>query len=532
MTENTKKLEAQDLTEGIANGAISLTLSTIIVKILGLIYKIPLSSILGDDGMGCFNSAYTVYGLFYILATAGVPKAIMIMLCEAKTRGERTSESFIVRTGIAVFGIVGALFTLLLIVFARPLAELIGNSRSFATMIAIAPSIIFVALGGVMRGYMSADMKFTDIAVSQVVEGVGKLVFGLLFASLGKRLLLPVEIISALTILGVSMGALFGLIYLAVSSKIFKTAYKTGQSIKFCSAISITKRVLYISVPITVSAAIMSISNIIDLGLIMNSLKEIGYSEGQRSALYGNYTTLAVPMFNFAIALITPIAISFLPEYTACYVRGDRPSLLEIEKRALSFTGFLAAPMTAGLILFSKEILDLLFKNSDTRIGGALLTILAPSIFFSSILINVNNLLEARGRVRAPLISMIFGTICKIVVSYFLITKSGLGIFGAPIGSLASYVIALSISLIIFAHENNRGLPVISTNFLYYLLAFLSVFIGRKIYDSSIKNTFCLLLTVLLCGVIYLTFTISIAFLKRKYIEKRHIKQKCLSKII
>ena len=532
MTDTAKIFGGLKLPNGLANGAISLTLSTIIVKLLGLIYKIPLSSILGDEGMGFFNSAYTVYAFFYLLATAGVPKAVMIMLSEAKARGEKTREAEIVSVVIKLFGLLGFLFTLLLVAFASPLATLIGNSKSFATMIFVAPSIIFISLGGVIRGYLNADMRLGEIAVSQVIEGVGRLLFGLMLASLGRRLSLPLEIISALTILGVSFGALFSLVYLAISSKILNIKNKAGQNSNFAGFVLIAKRVLSISVPITVSAAIMSLSNIIDLGLIMNSLKEIGYSEGQRSALYGNYTTLAVPMFNFAIALITPIAVSFLPCYTDCAVRGDKVALLDVQKKALGLTGFIAAPMTAGLVIFSKEILSLLFKNSDTQIGVALLSILAPSILFSSILINVNNMLEASGRVRAPLISMLFGTASKITVSYLLITRSGLGIFGAPIGSLVSYAVALTVSLIIYGCEMKEGLPILSTNFLYYLLAFLSVYLGRMMYENGGESLYFLIFSMLLSGLVYLTFALLVVFLKEKTKEKWHNDQKCFEKII
>ena len=213
----------------IISGTISLTISTVIVKILGLIYKIPLSNLMGDEGMGYFNSAYAVYTFFFILCTAGVPKAIMIMISEAKATNNK-SEEIIVRTAMISFLFLGTIVSLLFIVLANPLSNLIGNRKSAATMIAIAPSIIFISLSGVIRGYLSAEMRLLEISVSQILEGVGKLVFGLIFAILGVRLSLPLPIISALTILGVTFGAIIGLIYLYICSKNHKTDKITGQS--------------------------------------------------------------------------------------------------------------------------------------------------------------------------------------------------------------------------------------------------------------------------------------------------------------
>ena len=141
-------------------------------------------------------------------------------------------------------------------------------------------------------------------------------------------------------------------------------------------------------------------------------------------------------------------------------------------------------------------------------------------------------MLEASGRVRAPLISMLFGTALKIAVSYLLITRSGLGIFGAPIGSLVSYAVALTVSLIIYGCEMKEGLPIFSTNFLYYLLAFLSVYLGRMMYENGGEGLYFLIFSMLLSGLVYLTFALLVAFLKGKTKEKWHNDQKCFEKII
>lgn len=508
------------LPKGLTTGAFSLALSTIIVKILGLIYKIPLSSILGDEGMGYFNSAYTVYAFFYLLCTAGVPKAVMILVSEAKAKGREVEERALVRTAMLIFAMLGIALTLAFILFAAPLSQLIGNSRSKATMIAIAPSILFVSLAGVVRGYLNAYMRLFDISASQIIEGVGKLVVGLLFASTGKRLELPIEIISALTILGVSFGAVFGLIYLLICSKIRIINNKTEQNSIKLSKSAISKRIFSISIPITVSAAVMSLTNLIDLGLIMRSLREIGYSESQSNALYGNYTTLAVPMLNLAVAIITPISVSFLPVFTDCIVRMDAMRLKDTEKSALSISAFIAAPLTFGLILFPKEILDLLFTNSETRIGASLLCLLAPSVLLSSILININNYLEAHGRFRAPLISMTVGSFVKILASHFIITKSGIGIFGAPIGTVLSYGIALLVSLVIYVVSNRQHPPIFSTYFLPCVLSYVAVGVARGVYDGSSKSPLNLVCSILLAALIYLILSAFVAAFQKGNLRK------------
>ena len=138
MSERLKKTEKERY--GVLGGAISLSLATLIVKLLGVFYKIPLAAILGDEGMGYFNSAYTVYAFFYLLCTAGVPKAIMILISEktAECRGEEINK--IMHIASRAFLLLGVAVCGAFIIFSEPLASFIGNSSSRATMIAAAPT--------------------------------------------------------------------------------------------------------------------------------------------------------------------------------------------------------------------------------------------------------------------------------------------------------------------------------------------------------------------------------------------------------
>lgn len=504
--ENSKKSD-NGILSGIVGGTLSLTVSTMIVKIIGLIYKIPIASLLGDGGMGYFNSAYTVYAFFYLLCTAGVPKAVMILISEAKAKGRAAEERSILRIASGLFIIIGGTLTAAFIIFASPISRLIGNSGSYFTMLAIAPSIVMVALSGVVRGYLSANSRLMDIAVSQVIEGVGKLSLGLLFAMIGVRMDLPVTALSALTIMGVTMGCLFSLIYLLICSKLKIKNEKTRQKEKSASILSVAGNILSISIPITLSAAIMSLTNMIDLGLIMRSLIKIGYSEEIASALYGNYTTLAVPMLNLATSIISPISIVFLPIFTRCRVTSDMNALQQTEKSAIELCTMISAPMMIGLIVYSREILTMLFKNSEIGTGALLLCLISPAILFSSLLLILNTILEAYGRVKAPLISMALGGAVKLVSSFLLITKGEMGILGAPVGTVLSYAAATIVSSVIYAKEFKRHIPLFEVAILPHINALVAVLVSKAIHlwiSGLISPTPSLLISITLCALIYL----------------------------
>ena len=153
----------------IIEGAISLTIATVIVKILGAIYKIPISYVLGEEGMGYFNSAYTVYSLFYLLCTAGVPKSIMILCGEFEVEDKKIKS--IISTALIFFSIIGLAISILFAILAYPLSNFIGSPNAYFAMLFISPSIFFSAISGVIRGYFSAKTKFVHIAISQIIEG-------------------------------------------------------------------------------------------------------------------------------------------------------------------------------------------------------------------------------------------------------------------------------------------------------------------------------------------------------------------------
>lgn len=517
--EAAKRLDGSEISKGIVGGTLSLTISTLIVKFLGLIYKIPLASILGDLGMGYFNSAYTVFSFFYLLCTAGVPKAIMILISESKGENTSLNEDKILRVSTKLFLILGISFTLVFMIFSLPLAIIIGNKKSCFAMLLVAPSIIFVAVSGVIRGFLNAKLRLLDIAASQVIEGVGKLVFGLLFAGLGRRLNMSLEMLSAMTILGVTAGAMAGCIHLIVCSKIKISGEITGQRVLKEEKRAITARIFSISIPITISAAIMSITGVIDLALIMRNLEKIGYSEAYASSLYGNYTTLAVPMFNLALSLITPVAISHLPLFAKAFGASDLEALASAEKSSLQISAVMSAPMMIGLMIFGQEILDLLFPNSETLVGAQLLFALAPAILLSSLVMMVNTVLEAAGKVRAPMISMLFGCVAKTIVSSILITKSGLGIIGAPLGTVICYGTALAISLMIYRKNIGHSLPIISSHILPYIAALISVLTAKYLYLRLIyivENSILLLASILIAGVIYIGLLAFVALMSPK----------------
>jgi stage V sporulation protein B len=433
------------------SGVLLLSLSTVIVKIIGLAFKIPMLSLLGTEGMGYFNSAYEIYALLCVIATAGLPVALSMLVSSSRARGEGDKINRIYRTALTLFAVLGALGSVGMIVFSRKLSEMIGNADAYLCILGIAPALLLVCISSAIRGYCQGFEYMTPTAVSQLIEAVGKLVFGMLFAYIAIEQGFSLPAVAAFAVMGISLGALISLVYLVIA----KTSGKFGRDLFLCDEYKETKdrRVLRelvaISLPITLGSAVIGLTRIIDMTQIMRGLQSIGISEQESNSIYGAYTTLALPIFSLIPSLITPISMTLVPQLSASLARRDRAGEKIVLENSMRYTVLLAMPAALGVTLFAEPILNMLFSNQREAIAicTPLLSALGGSVLFSCVITTTNALLQSYRCEKLPIISMSVGVIVKFISSYMLIRIPEINVMGAPIGSLLCNVTICVINL-------------------------------------------------------------------------------------
>lgn len=499
-------------------GALLLTFSGIIVKLLGLIYKVPLSYILSDEGMGYFNSAYTVYTFFYIICTAGVPKAISILVSEAESEGNISGVRKIYITAFNLFFIFGILITAVFFFCAPYISNLIGNKDAILTMLSIAPSIMFVCASGVIRGYFNGILNLVPIAISEVISGVFRLVLGLLFAALGNRMNLDLHIISAITMLGTTIASFLGFVYLLLYKKPQILQVKTKQKTKNVS-FKISAKIIKLALPITLTSAIASISGLIDLTIIMRSLAESGYTDLQSGILYGNYTTLAVPMLNLIATLIAPICTIILPLVSKSSIKNDVNSLSKNVSVAIKIICFITVPISCLFFCNPCVILSIIFEDSSAVMAAPLLKILAPGVFFMCLGTVINTVLEGIGKTKIPLISLSIGSIVKFAVSFILIRKIEFGILGAPIGTTISYFVSFIISICYLSVKLKVKIKFFIPMFSVIFASLASLLISGLIISLfSTSGIFIMIFYLIIFAVMYVVLLLFLKFYTPKNI--------------
>ncbi len=420
--------------EGFFSGVLVLSVSTVIVKIIGLAYKIPMLSVLGAEGMGYFNSAYEIYALLCVISTAGLPVALSMLVSSYKEVREYGMIKSVFRSALTIFLVFGILGSVAMLIFAPAISASIDNLGSVYCIVAISPSILLICISSAIRGYFQGNGSMAPTAISQLIEALGKLIFGILFAYFGIKRGYSVPVVASFAVLGLSFGMLLSSAYLIVK----KASHREGRQEKAKKAQNGTyKTLLKIAIPITLSSTVLSVTRLVDMSLIMKRLQNIGYSAGLANEIYGAYSTIALPIFSLLPALITPISLSLIPVLSAAIERKATNEQAEVTESAIRMTVLFAIPSALAIIIYSSPIISLLFGDAGENIDyiAPVLATLAASIPFACLITTTNAVLQAYRKTVIPIISMAVGAMVKIVLAYFLIAIPNVNVYGAPIST-------------------------------------------------------------------------------------------------
>ncbi len=466
---------------GFMSGVLVLSFSTLLVKIIGLAVKIPLLSILGAEGMGYFNSAYEIYAMLCVIATAGLPTALSILVSARESAKGRSEAESVYISAMRIFIAIGAIGSLFMLAFAKPLAELIGNPDAYYCILAISPALFLICVSSSVRGYFQGLRNMVPTAVSQMIEAIGKLILGVGFGILALSKGATVSVAASFSVLGLTVGIFVSMLYLLIlKSKVGREAVVSDRS----ELSEISKQLLQIAFPITLGSAILSACRVVDMTLILRRLQSFGMEASRANEIYGSYTTLAVPVFSLVPSLITPISLSLVPQLTAAITSQRNDTQAIISDRAIRMTVLLAVPASMGIAVYSKDILSLLFSGETSAISVAapLLSALGPSVVFSGLITTTNAILQSYGRTMMPIVSMSIGTAVKIILAYVLIGIPSIGALGAPISTLICDITVTAINLYVIGSivpRSERNSSVART----YLRPFIasSIAIGSSV---------------------------------------------------
>ena len=463
-------------------GSVILMCMVLITKLLGLMYKIPLTRILGGVGMGYFSSAYSVFTPIFAIVVSGIPSTMAKLSAENYALERYTNLRRIRHIAYFVFGFIGLIVTALTIIFSGCFSQYIMHEPdSKYALICVAPSIIFCIIMSVERGYYEGLQNMFPTAFSEIIETIFKVILGLGFATIVKRyaekqfyfngtcfgkpcltlencMAISLPFITAAAILGASLASGVACIYIIISTRLHGDGITKAmfEKDKITDSFSSTaSSLLKLAMPIAVISVITTLTNMIDMltinpciskALNLNDEYFLGFISDTITKsdipnfVYGSYTGFAVTVFGLVPTITAMFGKSILPTFVESWTNGKFDDACNNLTKMLTVTSYIAIPSGIGLSVLSKQILIFLFgfRTSEIEVASTPLAILGIGVIFLSISLPCFTILQTMGDSKKNIIIMIIGGLIKFVLNMLLIPIPYIGVNGAAIATTVS----------------------------------------------------------------------------------------------
>lgn len=454
-----------------------------IAKIIGALFKIPLTNLLGGTGMGYFSCAYGLFLPVYAISVTGLPTAVAKLVAENTAFGRYANAKKIKRVSLILFTLIGIFSAGLMVLLSGVFSEHIVETPSAKpAVLAIAPSVLFGCIMSVYRGYYEGLRNMYPTAVSQVIEGLVKLAAGLLFCKLTMDFavnsptefleviskLQPVENLSAedlmlpysaaAAVLGVTLSSFGGMIFLILRHKLSGdgiTKAMTAENKYTDSGKSLLKALIKILVPVALGSLVTNLTSLIDLATIVRCLNSaiekapkyfIGMSvpiSEMSTFIYGSFTGLTLTVFNLVPSFANMFGKGILPSLAEAWAVKDKSRIEKSVNSVLFVTGLVAIPAGLGITALAREILEFLYSSRTNEILASYqsLAVLGAGVILLSLTAPMFAMLQAIGRADLPVKIMLLGVAVKLAGNLLLIPIPAINITGAGISTTFCYLV-------------------------------------------------------------------------------------------
>ena len=439
-----KKRKGDDF---LLQGAI-LAAAGIIVRFIGLIYKIPMTRILGDEGIGYYNTAYEIYNIGLILSSYSLPLAISKLLAGYEYKGERENSRRVLVCGGVLGAVAGGVVTAGLLAGAEKIAEVIFKSPGSALPLRVmAPTILVFSLMGVLRGYFQGHGNMVPTSVSQIVEQLVHAAvsiwasFDFMRRFAGKEN--PASYGAAGGTLGTFAGAAAAFVLLAVltakhvtKQKRMHSAKAAGEKSEETASLKHIFMLLFLTVlPIILSQTVYQLSGTVDNALFGNLMSAKGLDEAQRQSMLGIYSGKYRLLTNVPVAIATSLGASMIPSIVMSRLGKDTEEVRHKIGITIKFNMLLAIPCAVGMGVLASPVMQLLFGDSR-KISSDLLRLGSCAVVFFSLSTVTNAVLQGIDLMRKSVTHSAVSLLIHVIFVYVMLKWLDWGVYGLVIGNV------------------------------------------------------------------------------------------------
>lgn len=515
-------------------------ISQLAIKMLGFVYRIVITNMkgFGDAGNGFYSVGFQIYTLLLAVSSVGIPNAIAKLVSEKCAVGDKRGAQNIFKAAMILFSTIGLAFSVLLYFGSDFIAlNIVNLNGAQYTMKALAPSIFFVCISSVIRGYFTGMQDMRATSSSQILEQLFKCALTILFVwiAIGQS---P-EIMAAFANLATSVATIISVIYLFIFYKKNKlTLSKEDISNAKLDLGKLVKTILMISIPISLGSIITAINRVIDTATITRGI-EIAFANGIPA--FGN--TPAVPhptleqlnkeagrlagvlsksdtLINMPLSLNIAFSTVLVPAIASALKLGDKKGAAQKINYSMLISIILILPCAVGYISLAQPIYKMIYPNSS--LGADLLQLSAIALIFSALNQTMSGSLQGMGKIYTPATGLLFGCIAKIILNIILIRQPQINIYGAAISSIICQIITFSICFGVLT----KNIPV-KLGFIKYILKpiiaagmmGISAFGVHKLLTSIVGNSIATIVAIGVAVIVYFVLVISLKILNRDEVE-------------
>lgn len=496
-----------------------LAIAGLITRIIGMIYRIPVTNIIGDKGNGYYAGAYYIYNIMLLISSYSLPLAISKIVSTRLSKNQYRNASRVFNGGLIFAFISGGIVCVAVFFGSEFFAGLLNEPLSAIALRIFAPTLLVVAIMGVIRGYFQGMGTMVPTAVSQIIEQIINAAVSIIAAKMlfdyGKKAadLLHNEDLApaygaAGSTLGTSLGALAALIFLIalllmISARLHRQ--RMDDTTKYDESYGDVFKIIILTVlPVIMSTAIYNINDILDNIIFNHIMAANGFAE-EKTAIWGIYTGKAKLLLNVPIALSNAMSASSVPALAACVAANNMRGARKKVSAAMRFTMIISFPCAAGLFVLAGPIVSMLFTGDPSK-AAAYIRAGAVSVIFYSISTLSNGILQGIGKMKLPVRNSAISLTVHIVLLYILMSRFKLGIY-AVIISITVFALMMSILNGICIRKELKYRQEIAMTFIIPLISSVVMgvvlFVLYRLLDMFLGNIISTLISIVFGCFVY-----------------------------
>lgn len=559
----------ENKTHSFMGNVIIILFAQIMVKVLGLVYRMVITNIdgFGNAGNGFYNAGFQVYTVLLAISSVGIPNAIAKMVSERTALGDYKSAHRIFKTAFGLFSVIGIICAAVLYIGADFIAvHVVNMDGAQYVMRALAPSIFFVCIASVIRGYFQgmSDMRATSF--SQMLEQIFKCSLTIVFVLLtvgtmpetmktfSKVLLLydvqkdisTPEIMAAWANAASSVATVLSFLYLGWfyfrrRKGIYEKIQNSSETVMAVSTTKLMKMILMLSVPISLASIITALNRVVDLATITRGIEAAfvggipafagGSAIANPSAKQLNDAAVALSgmlsksdtLFNMPLALNIAFATVLVPSIAGALAKGDKTEASSKTSYSFLISVLLILPCAVGYITLAQPIYKIIYPATPD--GADLLSIMSVALVFSALTQTLTGALQGIGKVFVPALSILVGCVFKVVLNIILIRIPQINIYGAAISSIVCQIAAFMVNFIVLI----KYIPLKITAMKYVIKPLIAgIIMGISAWgiyslislisgnESYIANMIATLVSIAVAALIYLALIIGMKIMDKE----------------